>query len=194
MEILPNIEFTAKLLSPEPSVVGEYSTNPTFNWNITFKKNDKVFEVKFHTGVGCINKEKPKYLNMKSSMQTIKVDVKRDGLRASEITVSNLAGLNSKNRGKWNYLLYKPQEPTKNGVLQVLALEASYMIDMPTFEDWCSDFGYNSDSIKDKKMFDAMYEQTSKLKSFLGNEDFQIILKTDFDDLEQEESTNSPSI
>ena len=37
-----------------------------------------------------------------------------------------------------------------------------------TFEEFCNEFGYNEDSIKDKKTFDACKKQSAKLKKIFN--------------------------
>lgn len=188
MDILPNVSFTIKLDSPDAVADKEWKH---FKWSVVLEKNGKTFETEFKTGVGLIDKEKPRFMHMKNSMASVSINSTRDGISADRIPVSNLFELNKKHGGKWDYLLYQPKVPTKNEVLQSLAMEASSLVSMPTFEEWCSDFGYNSDSIKDKKMFDYSYEQTAKVKSLLGSDDFNLLLETDFDNLPDEASVTS---
>ena len=55
-------------------------------------------------------------------------------------------------------------------LLDVSALDQS-------FEDWASDFGYDSDSRKAYAIWEACRENAKKLKDFLGNKDFQEALQ-----------------
>lgn len=192
MDVLPNVKFSIKLDSSEPVSDHDWSY---FKWTATFEKEGRTFVTQYRTGLGLIDKDKPKYAHMNNNMTTVEVNPERDGLKADKIPVANLSELNKKHRGKWDYLLYRPSEPTKNEVLQSLSLDASTFISMPTFEEWCRDFGYDDDSIKAKKIFDTCYEQTAKVKSFLGTDDFNTLLDTDFDNLPEDNvESDSPTV
>jgi hypothetical protein len=61
-------------------------------------------------------------------------------------------------------------EPEIADVLDSLASDASGYENAPRFEDWASDYGYNSDSRKAERTFRAVYRQTMALRVFLGAE------------------------
>lgn len=70
---------------------------------------------------------------------------------------------------------HKGAPPTVEEVLQCLSQDAYYIDDSgSTFEDFCHELGYDTDSRKAEKIYKAVVRQTHKLKSFLG---------TTFDDL-----------
>lgn len=66
-------------------------------------------------------------------------------------------------------------EPTIEDVFECLALEASGTTSISSFEEWAEEFGYNPDSIRDKRVYDVCVEQTNKLKNFLGVFAFRIL-------------------
>ena len=53
-------------------------------------------------------------------------------------------------------------------VLDCLASDASFAAD--TFENFCSDLGYNTDSIKDLETYNTIQKQTKELRTLLGND------------------------
>lgn len=65
--------------------------------------------------------------------------------------------------------------PTAMDVLGCLASDASGAGE--SFEEWCSNFGYDADSRKAKRTYDAVKSQTSKLKTFLGDGLFRALLE-----------------
>lgn len=72
------------------------------------------------------------------------------------------------------YAWTAPTPPTAEEVLDCLASEASAMDQ--SFEDWASDFGYDVDSRKAEKAYNACREQGFALRKLLGYADFEILL------------------
>lgn len=58
--------------------------------------------------------------------------------------------------------------PTAEGLIYCLIMDAE-ALDYP-FGEWCDNFGYNSDSIKDRKTYDACQENGFKLRRVLGQD------------------------
>ncbi len=59
-------------------------------------------------------------------------------------------------------------DPTAEGVLECLLSDASGADE--SFEDWCAELGYDSDSRKAEAIYKAVKRQTEKLRRFLGAE------------------------
>jgi hypothetical protein len=68
-----------------------------------------------------------------------------------------------------------PEPPTVAEVLDNLASGASSADQ--SFEDWCSDFGYDTDSRKAERTYSAVREQTFSLRKLLGHRDFEALLQ-----------------
>ena len=66
------------------------------------------------------------------------------------------------------------QSPKLDSVLDCL-LTDSIGVDGVIFEDFCSEFGYNEDSIKAKKVYEACKKNSKKLKNLLGSTYFELI-------------------
>jgi hypothetical protein len=60
-------------------------------------------------------------------------------------------------------------QPKLDDVVYCL-LTDSEVLHYACFEDWCGNFGYNSDSISDKKVYDACFSNALKLSSVLDIE------------------------
>lgn len=63
---------------------------------------------------------------------------------------------------------YTKVRPEIKDVLWSILLDASPAIDREGFEDWCGNLGYDSDSIKAKKIYDQCLDIGFKLVSALG--------------------------
>jgi hypothetical protein len=59
-------------------------------------------------------------------------------------------------------------EPTPADVLSCLLSDASSVDNCRSFEDWCADLGYDSDSRRVLKIFHACEEMQQRLERFLG--------------------------
>lgn len=84
--------------------------------------------------------------------------------------------------GRKQYTLYFSQgygithEPEIEDVLNSLALDSSGIENARSFEDWCGEYGYDTDSRKAEKIFKVCQRQAKKLQSFLGNHLYQQLL------------------
>jgi hypothetical protein len=67
--------------------------------------------------------------------------------------------------------------PTAIEVLGCLASDAQTMVNCQDFEEWAGELGFDKDSRKSEKTYNACLRQTEKLKKFLGEELFQSLLK-----------------
>ena len=63
-------------------------------------------------------------------------------------------------------------EPTAEEVLNSLALDGSVYLNNNSFEDFCSEFGYDEDSRKAEKTYNTILKQAEKTEKFLGTELF----------------------
>jgi len=63
-------------------------------------------------------------------------------------------------------------EPTAEEVLNSLALDGSVYLNNDSFENFCSEFGYDEDSRKAEKLYNTILKQAEKTEKFLGTELF----------------------
>lgn len=59
--------------------------------------------------------------------------------------------------------------PTAEDVLDCLALDAAGIENARNFEDWCNEYGYDTDSRKAEKIFKVCTKQALQLQCFLGD-------------------------
>ncbi len=71
---------------------------------------------------------------------------------------------------------HKGAEPTLDEVLECLASDCAQL---GSFEDWCSDFGFDSDSRKAERTYNAIVKQEAALRRLLGDE-FDSVLEAQF--------------
>lgn len=66
-------------------------------------------------------------------------------------------------------------EPTAAEVLDCLASDASG-VDDNDFDDWCAEYGYETDSRRAEKTFKVCKQQAQRLNKFLGDEYYETLL------------------
>jgi hypothetical protein len=62
------------------------------------------------------------------------------------------------------------KEPTWKDVLGSLVMDTYSYENSQSFEDFCSEFGYDSDSRSAKKIYDQLGKTSKKVKRLLGND------------------------
>lgn len=67
-------------------------------------------------------------------------------------------------------------EPTAEEVLDCLASDSSSVENANGFEDWCSEFGYDTDSRSAEETHRACERHAAKLKRLLGDEQYKALL------------------
>lgn len=68
------------------------------------------------------------------------------------------------------------RKPTADQVLECLISDASSIDNARGFDDWCSDFGYDTDSRKAEKTYSACKRATDKLRAFLGADAYATLM------------------
>lgn len=76
----------------------------------------------------------------------------------------------------WDKKNLKPVEPSTTSVLYSLVLDA-YAIEV-SFKDWCWEYGYNEDSIKDLNTYNACCETGDKLRKLFTQADLEWLRET----------------
>ena len=66
-------------------------------------------------------------------------------------------------------------EPTCADVLDCLASDVTG-IESQSFEDWCSDLGYDTDSRTAERTYNAVYKQLNSLTRLFGNDKLQELI------------------
>lgn len=68
------------------------------------------------------------------------------------------------------------REPTAEDVLDCLASDAASVEQARSFEDWCGDLGYDSDSRRAERTFKACEASARRLRQFLGASLYEALL------------------
>jgi hypothetical protein len=63
---------------------------------------------------------------------------------------------------------HKGAEPTAEEVLDCMASDAAGVENAQSFDDWCSEYGYDTDSRKALRTFNTCKRQGERLRRFLG--------------------------
>lgn len=71
---------------------------------------------------------------------------------------------------------YKGAAPKVDEVLDCLASDAAGFENAQSFEDWCSEYGYDTDSRKAERAYKAVERQASRLAKVLSVEDYDALL------------------
>jgi hypothetical protein len=66
-------------------------------------------------------------------------------------------------------------EPTAPEVLDCLASDAMG-VEWDSFEGWCNNYGYDTDSRKAEKTYQLIESQSKKLENFLGEDLYEMLL------------------
>ncbi len=88
-------------------------------------------------------------------------------IRAGKSRMSLVFSMGSGHRGK---------RPELANVLDCLASDASGYENVLAFEDWCAEYGYETDSIRALKTFRAVKRQSERLQKLLGDSAYQTLL------------------
>lgn len=67
-------------------------------------------------------------------------------------------------------------EPKTCDVLSCLAMDAAGVENARCFEDWCGEYGYDTDSRRAHRTYRLVQRQAAKLRRFLGEELYQVAL------------------
>ena len=68
------------------------------------------------------------------------------------------------------------REPKLTEIFDCMALNSAGITNARDFADWCSEYGYNTNSRKAERMFRACERQASKLRAFMGETDYETLL------------------
>lgn len=72
-------------------------------------------------------------------------------------------------------------DPTAQDVLDCLLSDASGYENARSFEEWASEYGYDTDSRKAERVYEQVKTQTHKLRKFLGEDFDAYVWETDND-------------
>ena len=157
-----NLEFKADFLENGLHFQGDKETRDIYN--ITLKRGQRKYSFKF--GQSIINSGfYAQYGRQKYNVPRERVNQKSHELKAYVKHNFNHDFGNSSN-DKINF----PKEPT---LYDVLACLQKY--EVGTFEDFCSEFGYDNDSRTAKKTYKAVVKEYDKMCSLFSNDELEVL-------------------
>ena len=71
---------------------------------------------------------------------------------------------------------HKGAPPTLEDVLDCLISDASGIENNTSFEEWCRNYGYDTDSRKAERTYRVITRQARQLKRVLGNDHYKLLL------------------
>ncbi len=156
------ITMTAMPSSRNPNMEG----GKMDHWFCTFRQKDgRAMGVHFSTGLG-LRKERNGLPPKKTWEQH--QNESNFGSGGSRKQTTNQHKLRADYDAYCNFRM-APVSPTAADVLDCLASDCSGMDSGTTFEDWCSEYGYDTDSRKAEQTFLAVKAEAAQLREFLGD-------------------------
>lgn len=148
-EMFDNIEMKANQIAKRP----DNSDMQGVHWEITFNGSKPVY---YTEGEGHFVNSHHKLRNKLVSqpyIESLLTGVRCPLFGNSGLTENDRKGLFT-DRVKFDRKNYRlvPTPPKKEDVLFSLVIDAGALLE--DFDDWCMNFGYGSDSMKARKMFD----------------------------------------
>lgn len=154
------IEFEIRHTGVLPCFPGSEKSerkSPVDSWIFTFTKYKTRLQDLYYTGVGL----RRAYV-VKTDADGVRTKVERKmpaGCKGDSIWAR-------RQRAAWEAEYMKPQAPKAADVLYSLVLDATAVEESLT--DWCANFGYNPDSIKDVAMYNRCAESGRELMRMFG--------------------------
>lgn len=68
------------------------------------------------------------------------------------------------------------KEPSAADVLDCLAMDACGFENARSFDDWCAEYGYDTDSRKAERIYNIIARQAAKLRAMLGQDNYETLL------------------
>jgi hypothetical protein len=128
-----------------------------FEWSVQLHHGSASYTATYRSGVAHCQRV-PYGIGAKGPLEPVTHDVARALKPHGKVTLSDVEGY------------VRPTAPELAEVLQSLASDASGALNAGTFEAWASDYGYDSDSRKAEKIYEACKGVHFELSRLLGLE------------------------
>lgn len=152
-----NLEFKAEFLENGFHFQGDKKTRDIYN--ITLKRGQRKYTFKFGQSI-----MKSQYYKDKIEGRTYTLN---GGCRTGNYSIRDIEKYTS---GGMYVTLIKGEAPTLYDVLTCLQ-----KYEVGTFEDFCSDFGYDNDSRTAKKTYKAVVKEYDKMCSLFSNDELEVL-------------------
>ncbi len=132
--------------------------HPSLNWRVTLLyRNKEVLTTDYSAGIAHC----PAYKQEKIKGGYLTEAIELECERGKRVCLQNSLAMG------YDFACKEPIEPETCDVVWALVLDTD-VLNHENFEDWADRLGFNSDSIKDKKIYDACLENGLALNSYLG--------------------------
>ena len=160
-----NTDFKAEFLKYGKHFEGDQDDRDIYS--ITLKRGDREYVFNFGQSVNCSMECKPvtPYAKEASKGKRLMGEDKRNALL--KVSLSYHSFMNNDFVKNKNF-----KEPTAYDVLACLQ-----KYDVGSFEDFCSEFGYDTDSMKAKKIYDAVLEEYKNVCILWNEEEIGLLQK-----------------
>ena len=147
---------------PQSQSCNRDEAEPSINWKVCFNRgrNGKPFTTDFNQGIGNVPGWKPR--NGRETINDHAERTERERLAKEEGTYRVGA-----------YGRYQPLDPPDAAsVLHCLIMDAS-VLDCDGFEDWCREFGYDTDSRTAEATYRTCIEVALGVRALFGDDGIQ---------------------
>lgn len=128
----------------------------SINWLISIRSAHSMLTFEYSQGIGHLPKGVAPEFNLRGNLSVDAAKAIRNACEGSKIVVPG-KGVKS------------VKTPDILDVMYCLVMDSD-VLETSGFEEWASNFGYDTDSRKAKKIYDQCVEQSLKLKAVLGYE------------------------
>lgn len=159
-KLFASLDITAAISAPIPDVKEEW---PNILYRVTFSRNAKNLLTEYRLGVGHVDFKKYRQGSVNFSRLTADEE-------SAIFTIQNNPGAQLKDKGLWaaaaaKLAIIQKVSPKPYEVFACVC-EDGLSAHNESFENWASNFGYDEDSIKAKKIYDFccdLYHQIAAL-------------------------------
>lgn len=153
--IAPDLQYRAEFVPQSKSRNAE-NKDPSLNWRVTFSRGGRELTTDYMQGIGHLPGYQQRGFNAKSIAGDANVRKACEEGR-------------SLGADPWGPLGKKLDAPGVADVLHCLLMDAE-VIDAGSFEEWASNYGYDTDSRKAESIYRACLDTALKLRAMLGDD------------------------
>lgn len=136
---------------------------PMNHWLCKIKNHlgDVLMEIPYSMGLGIVDKKPYEKFSFGERGGMTRNDYDRlPWAGARRVTLA---------QEQWMKSVYTPKAPTIEDVLNSIGSDAASIASARTFSDWCSELGYDDDSRKAERIYNACVDQYRELGEELGH-------------------------
>lgn len=155
------LEYSAEFV-PQSRSRNAKEQNASLNWRVTIKNAGRTLTTDYMQGIGHLPDQFSRYLDSLKVGPVARRRIERNVAETGK-TGRLMASLDT-----WHSAKPLPA-PLLRDVLYCLVLDSS-VIDCATFEEWASEYGYDTDSREAEKTYSACLATALQMRAIVGNE------------------------